>query len=54
MEHEVKVQHREPVLVAAKRVAVTLRDIGRVVGSAFGEVYPVIGAQQRALTGRHS
>jgi effector-binding domain-containing protein len=51
MEHEVKVQHREPVLVAAKRVAVTLRDIGQVVGSGFGEIYPVVAAQHAGSEG---
>jgi effector-binding domain-containing protein len=44
MGHEVKVQHREPALVVTRRVPVTLRDIGAVIGAAFGEVYPALAA----------
>ncbi len=45
MEHEVKVGQREAALVMAKRVAVRLSEIGRVMGSAFGEVYGHLGAR---------
>ena len=44
MSHEVRVQHREPALVMAKRLPVRLADIGRVLGTAFGEVYGHLGA----------
>ncbi len=39
MGHEVKVQERGPALVLAKRMPVTLPEIGSVLGAAFGEVY---------------
>jgi effector-binding domain-containing protein len=44
MHDEVMVREREPVLVVVKRTAVTLSEIGSVLGGAFGEVYGGIGS----------
>jgi effector-binding domain-containing protein len=44
MEHAVKVTRREPLTVVAKRVPVTIPEIGGVLGPAFGEVYGYLGA----------
>jgi effector-binding domain-containing protein len=43
MGHEVKVGRRGVALVVAKRVPVTLAEIGRVIGTSFGEVYGHLG-----------
>lgn len=45
MDREIKVGRREAILVVSKRVSVTLSDIGRVIGPAFGEVYGHLGAR---------
>jgi effector-binding domain-containing protein len=44
MDGEVMVRDREATLVVAKRTAVTLPEIGSVLGAAFGEVYGSIGS----------
>jgi effector-binding domain-containing protein len=51
MDHEVKVQHREPALVLAKRLPITLADIGWTLGAAFGEAYGHIQARGEATDG---
>jgi effector-binding domain-containing protein len=48
MDREVMVREREATLVVAKRTAVTLPEIGSVLGAAFGEVYGSIGSQAPA------
>ena len=48
---EVKVGRREAALVVSKRFAVTLADIGSVMGTAFGEVYGHLGARGAAPDG---
>lgn len=51
MAHEVKVGRRDAALVLSKWFAVTLADIGRVMGAAFGEVYGHLGASGAAPDG---
>jgi effector-binding domain-containing protein len=45
MAHEVKVGRREAALVVAKRVPVTLAEIGGVISRTFGEVYGHLGTR---------
>lgn len=51
MGHEAKVQEREPALVLAKRMPVTLPAIGRVLSMAFDEVYRTVEARGGASDG---
>ncbi len=51
MGREVKVGRREAALVVSKWFAVTLADIGSVMGPAFGEVYGHLGARGAAPDG---
>jgi effector-binding domain-containing protein len=44
MSGTVVVREREAALVVTKRTAVTLREIGEVLGAAFAEVYAGIGS----------
>jgi effector-binding domain-containing protein len=44
MDHTVVVREREAALVVSRRTAVTLGEIGNVLGAAFGEVYGSIGS----------
>jgi len=46
MRHEIKLQYREPVLVLAKRLEVTLPTIGPALGAAFGDVYASHAARE--------
>jgi effector-binding domain-containing protein len=48
MDREMTIREREATLVVAKRTAVTLPEIGSVLGAAFGEVYGSIGSQAPA------
>lgn len=51
MDREVKVGRREAALVVSKWFAVTLADIGGVMGAAFGEVYGHLEARGGAPDG---
>jgi len=51
MAHEVKVGRRDAALVVSKWFAVTLADIGGVMGAAFGEVYGHLAARGAAPDG---
>ncbi len=51
MAHEVKVGRREAALVVAKRVPVTLAEIGGVISGAFGEIYGDLGHRGAAVEG---
>ncbi|MCU0504250.1 MAG: GyrI-like domain-containing protein [Chloroflexi bacterium] len=44
MEHEVKVGHRDAILVISRRRSVRLSGIGPAMAQAFGEVYGYAGA----------
>jgi effector-binding domain-containing protein len=51
MGSEVTVRHRDAAIVVSKRVAVTLPEIGPVLGIAFGEVYGHLGAGETGAAG---
>jgi AraC family transcriptional regulator len=44
MEHEVKVGHRDAILVISRRMPVRLSGIGPAMAQAFGEVYAYAGS----------